>query len=259
MKSWCENNCPGDCSKGLTIDTIVSFRNSFWGGIPTAIERRKKTAAALVAAQTSYLRLASVEALDPKMYPDAMRFRANGKFVCQKYFANLVGMGDAKGFKNKVWVDEVKKCVAGHPLKLSKLTKKERDAVVQSKMEHAYAHIKRMVESQVMDMSAHVNFENHLYLPYRTVTCFFDEYVFLCTRMGMPLYAKKTTFDTAFKKVVNDKKRNGIHIRMSNSKGLCCALNKLSLFRLLMYQNSMFKRVQDRLINAKFVIMPIDC
>ena len=211
----------------MTVDAILKFRSSFWGtGAITGSERRAKVAAALAEARAAYVLKTSIEPLNPDDYPDQLLFKADGKFVCQKHFANLVGMCDSKSFKNKLWVDEVKIFVRGivkH--KFLKLQREQdrastKDKSAQCKLEHAYVHIKTVVESQMMDKSAHANYDNHLYLPYQTKQSFYDEYVYLCNRLCVPLYAKKTTFFSALKNVVIDKKRDGIHIRMSNSKGM---------------------------------------
>ena len=227
MEDWCEHKCSRKCGNGLTVAGVKSFRESFWSDVPTSRERRARIAAAIVEARENYLLLASTQPLDPNDFPDQLLFRTeDGKRVCQKYFANLVGMGDLKSFKNKLWGDEVKKFVGGIR---ENNTKKDKDTSQRCKREHAYAHIKKVVESQMMDMSAHVKFDNHYYLPYPTVTCFFDEYVYLSSSLGVPFYAKKTTFVTAFKQIVLDKKKRGIHIRMSSSKGMYILNNYIAV------------------------------
>ena len=220
MASWCEHKCKKNCGKGLTVAAMQNFRTSFWGDFPNPRERRKKVAAAIATARENYLRLSSIEELNPKDYPSQLLFRSEGNFVCQKYFANLVGMTDKNtGFKNKVWVNEVDSFLNGK----SSAQSRERSIkdTMRCKRDHAYAHIKKIVESQMMDMSAHVNFDNHLYLPYQTMTCFFDEYVYLAEKLVVPLYAKRSTFATAFNDIVRDKKKNeNISIRMSSGKGM---------------------------------------
>lgn len=222
MGSWCEKNCRRNCSLSVTFIAMSSFRSQFWGDVPTSKERRSKIAAAIATARENYLRLASVEALDPLDYHGQLLFRAGGKFVCQKYFANLLGMADSNAFKNKVWVNEVNKFVSGAQHTFSKHKRSDKDSA-RCKRDHAYAHIKKTVESQMMDMSAHVNFDNHLYLPYATKTCFFDEYEYLAKRLVVPIYAKSSTFFTALEEVVRDKKKTeNISIRMSTGKGIYC-------------------------------------
>jgi hypothetical protein len=215
---------------------MKAFRESFWSDVPTSKERRAKVAAAIIDARDNYVLLASTQPLDPNDFPDQLLFKAEGRQVCQKYFANLIGMGDLNSFKNKLWVDEVKLFLGG---KKKENTNKDKDISQRCKREHAYAHIKKVVESQMMDMSAHVKFDNHYYLPYPTVTCFFDEYVYLSNSLCVPFYAKKTTFATAFRQIILDKKKHGIHIRMSTSKGMyskqlhCCYY--LSIILLLLF------------------------
>jgi hypothetical protein len=209
----------------MSVIGMQSFRQKFWGDVPSSSERRQRITDAVKSARDNWVHLSSIEALDPNLFKGQLVFRAEGKIVCEKYFANLVGMGDSNFFKNKMWKSEVKRYVDGikHDSKSSRSNFEVQAA--RCKRDHAYAHIKQVVESQVMDMSAHANFESHLYLPYQTVTCFFDEYVYLSNKLCVPLYAKKTTFTTAFEEVVAHKKRDGIKIRLSSGKGIySCAI-----------------------------------
>jgi hypothetical protein len=183
----------------------------YWGDLPTAKLRREKTSNSCCDARSRYLHRASIEALDPADYPDQLIFSVNGEEVCQKYFANMVGMADDSGFKNKVWVSEVNRYLGQKKAPVQQ----SNPPAVQMKREHAYAHILKIVESQMMDMSAHANFENHLYLPYQTITSFYDEYEYLSRRKNVPVFAGRTTFTTAWEKVVHDKKKQNIQIRMS--------------------------------------------
>lgn len=48
---------------------------------------------------------------------------------------------------------------------------------------------------------------------------FYDEYEFLMRRMKAPLYAKKTTFATAYTQVKINKAKEGVFIRLSSGKG----------------------------------------
>ena len=108
VESWCEKKCGRSCSKGLTVSTLKSFRESFWvGDATTAIEKRRSIFCALKTAQERYLCMASAEAVNPNDFSDELCFKVDGKIVCQKYFANLVGMADRNGFKNKLWLSEV--------------------------------------------------------------------------------------------------------------------------------------------------------
>lgn len=51
------------------------------------------------------------------------------------------------------------------------------------------------------------------------MTSFYDEYEFLMRRMKVPLYAKRTTFSTAFVRVKVAKAKQNVFVRLSNSKG----------------------------------------
>jgi hypothetical protein len=157
-----------------------------------------------------------------------MIFEVNGKEVCSKYFANVVGMVDSNGYKNKQWVDETKIYLNLKPSKEEKDQKKRSaNGSRREKREHAYAYILKVVDSQIMDKSAYANYENHLYLPYHTLTSFFDEYVYLCNQAKAPMYAQVSTFSLAMGQVKRDKKRKGISIRLSGAKGIFVLLLSL--------------------------------
>jgi hypothetical protein len=203
----------------VDVEAFTDYRLKFWGDVPTARVRREKVAAALQEAQDNFLIEASLDSLDPDDYPDQLLFKFNGKEVCQKFFANLVNMAADDGFKNKQWVDEVNifKGRKNPPNKQKKEAQSSGGA--RRKQEHAYAYILTTVDSQIMDKSAHANYDNHLYLPYHTLTALFDEYVYVCRQRKDASYAQKTTFAAAMSQVIKNKKRAGIAIRLSGGKG----------------------------------------
>jgi hypothetical protein len=219
--NFCEKNCGRNCAAGLEVEAVARYRRRFWETVPTAIQRRQKVAQVLDEARDTYLKRANIKSLDPSDNPDQLIFNFNGKDVCQKFYANLLGMATPEGYKSKQWVDETN----------IYLKKKERDAKShhngmkagegrRDKREHAYAYIMTLVDSQIVDKSAHQNYDNHLYLPYHTLTALFDEYVYLCRQQHIPSYAQRTTFALALKQVKFYKKQRDIHIRLSGGKGM---------------------------------------
>jgi hypothetical protein len=150
------------------------------------------------------------------MYPNQFIFRVDGEEVCEKFYAYMLGMVTAEGFKNKTWIDEVSMFAKDDRRKQSKSTDGQ---VTRQKRDDAYSHILTVVDSQIMDKSAYANYDNHLYLPYSTMTAFFDEYVYLRKHMEKSGYAQRSTFATAMSEVVKKKKREGISIRFSGAKG----------------------------------------
>lgn len=253
--SWCEKGCLRECGKGVTYANLIKWRTKFWGDCPTAKARRAKIRDALKEARRVYLSHSATEGvIHQKYFPGQFCFKVGGVQVCEKSFANIVGMADANGFKNKVWLSEVEH-FQNEGLTGQRCTTKTRTAkscgveTEASKLEHAYAYILQVVDSMVMDKSAHANYDNHSYLPYQSgnnvfniyfdslicstsnfifqccynyyhaVVAFYDEYEYLMRLMKVPLYAKKTTFTTAYDKVKLDKAKQDIFIRLSNAKG----------------------------------------
>ena len=129
----------------------------------------------------------SVEALTTeKNFKDQLCFMVGKEQVCEKAFANIVGMADVRGFKNDVWRNEAKNfkefsitgmCSAAKRStgkRSTGLSNKHAADTESSKLEHAYAYILQVVESMVMDKSAHANYGNHSYLPYHTGIVFLN-------------------------------------------------------------------------------------
>jgi hypothetical protein len=204
----------------LELEAFAQYRQRFWKTEPTALERRQKVAQVLDEARHVYLNRVSIKSVDHSDYPDQLIFKFNGKDVCQKFYANLVGMATAEGYKNKQWIDE-----ANIFLKKKERGEKSHNGMKAGegrrvKREHAYAYIMTLVDSQIVDKSAHQNYDNHLYLPYHTLTALFDEYVYLCRQQSNPSYAKRTTFALALKQVKVYKKQRDIQIRLSGGKGI---------------------------------------
>ena len=71
-----------------------------------------------------------------------------------------------------------------------------------NKLEHAYAYIKSVVESDMIDRSAYQGQDKSVYLPYRAVSFFFGEYVWLFKDRGVPDIAGESTFRKAMNALV---------------------------------------------------------
>jgi hypothetical protein len=212
-----------------------SQRQQFWSEVPTGQARRAHVIAALQTARNNYLIKASLDPLDPNMYPTQLLFKTDtGKEVCEKFYANLLGMSTAEGYKNKPWVDEVNAFVDTNYEKKVNVAKTAE--TTKTKLEHAYAYILQVVDSQVMDKSAHANYDSHSYLPYQTVGALFDEYVYISRQLNTSDFAHRTTFDTAYKQLVKAKKRDGVHIRLSGGKGNAPVSIYLSLCVMMFFE-----------------------
>lgn len=74
--------------------------------------------------------------------------------------------------------------------------------VISSKKEHAYAYIKTVVESDMVDRSAYQGQDRSVYLPYRAVSFFYGEYQWLHKDRGVLEIAGESTFRKAMKELV---------------------------------------------------------
>ena len=107
------------------------------------------------------------------------------------------------------------------PDKIELLSKKDTAVAISSKRWHAYAYIKKTVESEIADRTAFKDQENSIYLPYRRLRFFYGEYDWYCKDMKQALRAKESTFRRAFDEV-RDKfeKEYGKKIKFNGGKGM---------------------------------------
>ena len=156
----------------MTFSGVIDLRMKFWGNDPGRKEAREKIRDALLEARRTYLLHASLDdVINPTDFPGQLCFKVGGLQVCEKAFANIVGMADGNGFKNKVWVEESRNFVESSlsgKCGTRRTAKVERKDTESSKLEHAYAYILKVVESNIMDKSAHAHYDNHSYLPYHS-------------------------------------------------------------------------------------------
>jgi hypothetical protein len=85
--------------------------------------------------------------------------------------------------------------------------------------ELAYTYIKNVVESEVVDKSAHVNYDKHIYLPYSKKRYFYGEYIYLSQQQSLPERASESVFNKARVKLFSDKAKAGVFVRFSSGKG----------------------------------------
>ena len=89
-----------------------------------------------------------------------------------------------------------------------------------TKMEHAYAYIKTIVESDMVDRSAYMGQDNSVYLPYRKVSFFYGEYKYQSKDRGVYNFAGESTFRKAYRLLVKDKKiKDNVMVKLSSGKG----------------------------------------
>lgn len=107
---------------------------------------------------------------------------------------------------------------AGQPS--SSKSKKEKSQVFRAKRDHAYAYIKRVVDSAITDRSAFKDQENTIFLPYRRPRFFYGEYDWYCRNLDDRRRARESTFRRALddlkKKYERDTKKK---IRFSGARG----------------------------------------
>lgn len=89
--------------------------------------------------------------------------------------------------------------------------------------------------SDIVDCSAYMGQSNSLYLPYKKLSYYFDEYQFFCTESGVDdcEVAGKTTFKDAFEDAARDiYKEHGLMLKFNGGKGnvySTCSIVTLSL------------------------------
>jgi hypothetical protein len=89
------------------------------------------------------------------------------------------------------------------------------------KRDHAYAYIKGVVDSEIVDRSAYAGQDKTLYLPYRKLRFFYGEYEHNCRELKIDsnLYGKESTFRRAFNALLKDYAKAGIPVKFSEGRG----------------------------------------
>jgi hypothetical protein len=87
---------------------MAEMRHSFWHSNPNGGERRVKIQQHLAQASKEYSDRLLLNLIPVDQYKKPLCFIANGQVVCEKVYAQLLGMADSiqKG-KLKTWMDEV--------------------------------------------------------------------------------------------------------------------------------------------------------
>ena len=88
------------------------------------------------------------------------------------------------------------------------------------KRDHAYAYIKRIVDSELVDRSAYAGQDKTLILPYRRLRFFYGEYDFYCRTNHIPLRALENTFRRAFRELKEVYAKKIIPIKFSECRGI---------------------------------------
>ena len=216
----CERGCDRKCMDFVTMKNFAEYRIKFWGNHPTGEDRRNKINIALQTARDEYVRRGRATSKDQE--ESGFVFIVGGKDVCEKAFANLLGLADLNGSKGRMWYDCLK-IFNGEKVKEStKSLYLNNDLSHAPKREHAFAYILDIIESGNMcDRSAMVGHHQTLYLPYLRKRFFFGEYEYFCKNFMVPLHqrAQEKTFTRAFNEVVAFKKLEGVTIAFSSGKG----------------------------------------
>ena len=89
----------------------------------------------------------------------------------------------------------------------------------QYKFDEAYAFAKAVAESDACDRSAFSGQENSIFLPYSNISFFYGEYAFSCQMKNIVDHGKISTFKRALMKLVKDKKKEGITLKLNGGKG----------------------------------------
>lgn len=84
------------------------MRHFFWSKIPNREVRRAKIETIIQHAGQAFKEKCIRKEIDPSDFPKGLCFDVDGVSVCEKAFANALGVADDKGAVSKVWRDEVR-------------------------------------------------------------------------------------------------------------------------------------------------------
>ena len=105
----CSVSCKnGDCLREFKVKTLAEMRKTFWGKIPNREQRRVKIENILKRARQDFLRRCGNNEIDPTLHPNQLCFVIDGNIVCEKAYANAIGLADGRGMPTKTWKDELK-------------------------------------------------------------------------------------------------------------------------------------------------------
>ena len=105
----CSVNCiHKNCLERITLRSLANLRQHFWYHVPSREERRTKIETILKKARVQYTERAFRKEIDPSQYPNCFCFDIDGQNICEKAYANALGLANDKGATSKVWKDEVK-------------------------------------------------------------------------------------------------------------------------------------------------------
>lgn len=88
------------------------------------------------------------------------------------------------------------------------------------KRNHAYAYIKRLVDSELVDRSAYAGQDKTLILPYRRLRFLYGEYDFFCRTNQIPLRALENTFRRAYRELKEEYAMQNIPVKFSECRGM---------------------------------------
>ena len=87
------------------------------------------------------------------------------------------------------------------------------------KRNHAYAYMKRLVDSELVDRSAYAGQDKTLILPYRRLRFLYGEYDFFCRTNHIPLRALENTFRRAYRELKQEYAMQNIPVKFSECRG----------------------------------------
>lgn len=105
----CQVNCMHkNCLANISLKSFADMRYLFWRHMPNREERRAKISSILEKARQDFTERSYRKEIDPSKYPNCFCFSIDGVNICEKAYANALGLANDKGAVSKVWKDEVK-------------------------------------------------------------------------------------------------------------------------------------------------------
>ena len=92
----------------MTLRTLYNKRYHFWSKEPTGEQRRAKIETILKEARKEFIERSANGGIDPRQHRNKMVFLLDGEIVCEKAYANMLGLANDNGAVSKVWRDEAK-------------------------------------------------------------------------------------------------------------------------------------------------------
>jgi hypothetical protein len=210
-----------DCKGYLSWDDMLDAREKYWGppGGTKGPTRKERTERLLQLYTNAHLKFLQTHSLQDKLCSDPLdkfTFCINDHVVCEAAFLYVMFLPKKDKKINRIKKKVLKKCGVSVPKPpIQSSSSAEPSTRDNSKFVHACGYIMNCAE-HCGGVSAYVNFENTVYIPYPDVGYFYEEYNYFCIRRKLATgqYAAESCFRQAWQYMAKEH-----NLKLSGGRG----------------------------------------